>query len=131
MLEQMRIHLLRNSQRKDGWTKRILVTSGILGSARRAGREYVGPRGRWCALIVWWTEDDDEDDDVEDVDDDVADIVDNHNDNINGGALWLSGGQGIDEKGNKTNNFDRLWHKLVRSRVMMIIVALRINKIDI
>ena len=63
--------------------KRILVTSGILGSARRAGREYVGPRGRWCALIVWWTEDDD----VEDVDDDVADIVDNHNDNINGGAL--------------------------------------------
>ena len=90
MLEQMRIHLLRNSQRKDGWTKRILVTSGILGSARRAGREYVGPRGRWCALIVWGTEDDDDVDDVEDVDDDdddVADIVDNHNDNINGGAL--------------------------------------------
>ena len=70
--------------------KRILVTSGILGSARRAGREYVGPRGRWCALIVWWTEDDDDVDDVEDVDDDdddVADIDDNHNDNINGGAL--------------------------------------------
>ena len=82
MLEQMRIHLLRNSQRKDGWTKRILVTSGILGSARRAGREYVGPRGRWCALIVWGTEDDDDVDD-----DDVADIDGDHNDNINGGAL--------------------------------------------
>ena len=51
--------------------KRILVTSGILGSARRAGREYVGPRGRWCALIVWGTEDDDDVDDVEDVDDGV------------------------------------------------------------
>ena len=61
--------------------KRILVTSGILGSARRAGREYVGPRGRWCALIVWGTEDDDDVDD-----DDVADIDDNQNDNINGGA---------------------------------------------
>ena len=78
MLEQMRIHLLRNSQRKDGWTKRILVTSGILGSARRAGKEYVGPRGRWCALIVWWTEDDDDvddddDDDAEDDDDDADD----------------------------------------------------------
>ena len=45
---------------------RILVTSGILGSARRAGREYVGPRGRWCALIVWGTEDDDDDDDDDD-----------------------------------------------------------------
>ena len=65
--------------------KRILVTSGILGSARRAGREYVGPRGRWCVLIVWGTEDDDED--VGDNDDDVADIDDNHNDNINGGVL--------------------------------------------
>ena len=73
----MRIHLLRNSQRKDGWAKKILVTSGILGSARRAGREYVGPRGRWCALIVWGGVDDD----------DVADIDDNHNDDINGGAL--------------------------------------------
>ena len=60
--------------------KRILVTSGILGRARRAGREYVGPRGRWCALIVWGTEDDDDVDDVDDIDD-------NHNDNINGGAL--------------------------------------------
>ena len=77
----MRIHLLRNSQRKDGWTKRILVTSGILGSARRAGREYVGPRGRWCALIVWGTEDDDDDDD-----DVVGDNDDNQNDNIIGGA---------------------------------------------
>ena len=66
--------------------KRILVTSGILGSARRAGREYVGPRGRWCALIVWGTEDDDVED-VDDDDDDVADIDDNHNDDINGGAL--------------------------------------------
>ena len=68
--------------------KRILVTSGILGSARRAGREYVGPRGRWCALIVWGTEDDDKDDEDDDDDDDdeVGDNDVNQNDNINGGA---------------------------------------------
>ena len=65
--------------------KRILVTSGILGSARRAGREYVGPRGRWCALIVWGTEDDEDVDDNDD-DDVGGDNDDNQNDNINGGA---------------------------------------------
>ena len=75
---------------------------------------------------LWPSDDDDGDDDDEIGDNDV-----NQNDNINGGARWLFEEQWIDEIGNKTNNFDRLWHKLVRSRVMMIIVALGINKIDI